>query len=115
MAGASGKSEVRMIWIVMIIAGLLNFASRFVMLSGLAPAKLPEKLEEALHFVPIAVLSAIIVPSVLIGDTGSVVFADNPRLPAAIMAVVVALITRSVIFTIAAGLATLWLLKWLVY
>ena len=54
-----------MIWPVMIACGLLTFATRFVMFSGLAPRRLPDWLEDALGFVPIAVLTAIIVPAVI--------------------------------------------------
>lgn len=105
-----------MIWLVMIVTGLLTFASRFVMFSDFAPKQLPKKFQEALTFVPAAVLSAIILPSVLVGGDGTLLtIADNPRLPAAIIAVAVALATRSVIATIASGMATLWLLDWLVF
>ena len=48
-----------MIWLVMIACGLLTFATRFVMFSGLAPRRLPDWLEDALGFVPIAVLTAV--------------------------------------------------------
>jgi len=104
-----------MIWIVMVICGLLTFATRFVMFSDIAPKSLPPWLDEALGFVPIAVLTAIIVPAVIIGPDSSLVLADNPRLPAAILAVTVALATRSVLPTIAVGLAAIWILEWLVY
>ena len=104
-----------MIWIVMVACGLLTFAMRFVMFSDIAPKRLPTWLDEALGFVPIAVLTAIIVPAVIIGPEGSLVLAGNARLPAAILAVTVALVTRSVLPTIAAGLAALWILDWLVY
>ncbi|MGC6453053.1 MAG: AzlD domain-containing protein [Candidatus Puniceispirillaceae bacterium] len=104
-----------MIWIVMVICGLLTFATRFVMFSDIAPKTLPAWLDEALGFVPIAVLTAIIVPAVIIGPEGAVLLSDNPRLPAAILAVTVALVTRSVLPTIAVGLAAMWCLDWLVY
>ncbi|MGB2159366.1 MAG: AzlD domain-containing protein [Candidatus Puniceispirillaceae bacterium] len=41
--------------------------------------------------------------------------AGNARLPAALLATTVALVTRSVLATIATGLAALWCLDWLVY
>jgi branched-subunit amino acid transport protein len=41
--------------------------------------------------------------------------AGNARLPAALVAVTVALFTRSVMATIATGLGALWLLDWFVY
>lgn len=104
-----------MIWIVMVTCGLLTFATRFVMFSDIAPKSLPTWLDEALDFVPIAVLTAIIVPAVIIGPEGNLVLADNARLPAAMLAVTVALVTRSVLPTIAVGLGALWILGWLVY
>jgi len=104
-----------MIWAVMIATGLLTFAMRFVMFSGLAPKKLPPAFEEALGFVPIAVMTAIIVPAVLLDGSQSIVLLNNPRLPAALLAIVVALLTRSVVMTITAGLVTIWLLLFLGY
>ena len=102
-----------MIWTIMIFTGLLTFAMRFVMLSAVAPRKLPTTLEEALSFVPITVLTAIIVPAVLVGEEGNIILLDNARLPATIIAVFVALVSRSVVMTISAGLGTLWLLTFL--
>ena len=99
----------------MMACGLLTFATRFVMFSDIAPKSLPPWLDEALGFVPISVLTAIIVPAVIIGPDGMVVLADNARFPAAILAVTVALLTRSVVPTIAIGLAAMWTLDWLVY
>ena len=104
-----------MIWLVMIACGLLTFTTRFVMFSGLAPRRLPDWLEDALGFVPIAVLTAIIVPAVVTAPDGNLFLVGNSRLPAAVIAVSVALITRSVLATIATGLAALWCLEWLVY
>ena len=104
-----------MIWLVMIACGLLTFATRFVRFSGLAPRRLPDWLEVALGFVPIAVLTAIIVPAVIAGPEGTLFIAGNSRLPAAVIAVSVALLTRSVLATIATGLAALWFLEWFVY
>lgn len=104
-----------MIWIVLVTCGLLTFATRFVMFSDIAPKQLPAWLNEALGFVPIAVLTAIIVPAVIISPESTLVLADNPRLPAAALATTVALVTRQVLPTIAAGLAAMWILDWLVY
>lgn len=104
-----------MIWMVMITCGLLTFATRFVMFSDIAPRQLPDWLRDALGFVPIAVLTAIIVPAVIIAPEGGIEITGNARLPAAIMAVTAALVTRSVLATIATGLTALWCLEWLVY
>ena len=101
-----------MIWMVMIVCGLLTFSMRFVMFSNLAPKQLPGLLEEALSFVPVAVLTAITVPAVIISPDGGLMLAGNSKLPAALVALTVALVTRSVLATIASGLGSLWVLEY---
>lgn len=103
-----------MIWFIIIATGLFTFGTRFIMLSGCVSKQLPPWLVEALSFVPIAVLTAIIVPAVLIDPTSQqIILTGNPRLLAALVAIAVALIARQVVTTIGAGLVTLWLLQWL--
>ena len=104
-----------MIWMVMIVCGLLTFSMRFVMFSDLAPKQLPGWLEEALGFVPVAVLTAIIVPAVIVSPDGGLMVAGNSRLPAALIAVTAALVTRSVLVTIGSGLSSMWVLDYFVY
>ena len=104
-----------MIWMVMIVCGLLTFSMRFVMFSDLAPKQLPGWLEEALGFVPVAVLTAIIVPAVIVSSDGGLMLAGNSRLPAALIAVTAALVTRSVLVTIGSGLSSMWVLDYFVY
>ena len=103
-----------MIWFLIIATGIFTFGTRFIMLSGIFGENLPAWLTEALKFVPIAVLTAIIVPAVLIDPAHQhIAITDNPRLLAAFVAIAVALITRQVITTIGTGLATMWALQWL--
>ena len=104
----------RMIWFLIIATGIFTFGTRFIMLSGIFGKNLPAWLIEALGFVPIAVLTAIIVPAVLIDPANQhIAITNNPRLLAAFVAIAVALITRQVITTIGTGMATLWALQWL--
>ncbi|MEC8641583.1 MAG: AzlD domain-containing protein [Pseudomonadota bacterium] len=104
-----------MIWLVMVTCGLFTFGTRFVMFSDIAPRQLPAWLQDALGFVPIAVLTAIIVPAVIVAPDGGLALAGNSRLPAALVAITVALVTRSVLATITTGLVALWCLDWFVY
>tara|TARA_B100000795_G_scaffold205198_1_gene158735 strand:- start:3236 stop:3493 length:258 start_codon:yes stop_codon:yes gene_type:complete len=77
--------------------------------------KMPAWVETPLHYVPIALLTAIIVPEVLISnDTLNLSIFENLRIIAACVAVFIALISRNVIATIASGLICLWLLQWLI-
>ena len=102
-----------MIWLVMIIGGIFTFGTRFVMLSGWVAHGLPRWLIDALAFVPIAVLTAILVPAVLIDPaTQQIIVIGNARIVAAVVATIIALLTRNVIATISSGLATLWCVQW---
>ena len=102
-----------MIWLVMIVGGIFTFGTRFVMLSGWVAHGLPRWLIDALAFVPIAVLTAILVPAVLIDPaTQQIIVIGNKRIFAAVVATIIALLTRNVIATISSGLATLWFVQW---
>jgi len=102
-----------MIWLVMILGGIFTFGTRFVMLSGWVAHGLPRWLIDALAFVPIAVLTAILVPAVLIDPaTQQIIVTGNARVVAAVIATIIALLTRNVIATITSGLATLWFVQW---
>ena len=102
-----------MIWLVMIVGGIFTFGTRFVMLSGWVAHGLPRWLIDALAFVPIAVLTAILVPAVLIDPaTQQIIVIGNARIFAAVVATIIALLTRNVIATISLGLATLWFAQW---
>ena len=102
-----------MIWLVMILGGIFTFGTRFVMLSGWVAHGLPRWLIDALAFVPIAVLTAILVPAVLIDPaTQQIIVIGNARVFAAVIATIIALLTRNVIATITSGLATLWFVQW---
>ena len=102
-----------MIWLVMILGGIFTFGTRFVMLSGWVAHGLPRWLIDALAFAPIAVLTAILVPAVLIDPaTQQIIVIGNTRVVAAVIATIIALLTRNVIATITSGLATLWFVQW---
>ena len=104
-----------MIWVVMIIAGIITYSTRFSMFNKTIAKKMPVWVETPLHYVPIALLTAIIVPEVLISnDTLNLSIFENLRIIAAFVAVFIALISRNVIATIASGLICLWLLQWLI-
>jgi len=102
------------IWLVMIIIGLLTFATRLSFIALLERINLPVSFQRALRFVPIAALSAIIAPELGYYNNVLALSPTNPRLLAGIVATVVAWRTKSVIWTIVAGMVVFWLLKiWL--
>lgn len=99
------------IWLVMIVGGLLTFGMRFSFIYLFGKFEVPETLRRALHYVPPAVLSAIIFPALLIpNDTLDVSF-GNARLLAGIVAIAIAWFSRNTLLTILIGMAALFLLQ----
>lgn len=91
--------------------GLITFAIRFSLFLLPERVLLPPWLLKALRYVPAAVLSAIILPELLLpGGTLDVSLA-NERLLAGLLAVLIAWRTRNVFLTVIIGLAALWLLQ----
>ena len=99
-----------MIWVVMAAAGMLTFASRFMMIGLIGERAVPEWVRRLLGFVAPSVLAVIIVPEVMLVG-GGVALADNARIPALLAAAAVAALTRNVIATIATGMVLLWLME----
>lgn len=101
------------IWLVIIIGGLITFGMRFSLIYLFGKFEVPETMRKALHYVPPAVLSAIIFPELLIRDGALDVSLSNTRMLAGIIAIITAWFSRSTLITILVGMATLFLLQWL--
>jgi branched-subunit amino acid transport protein len=99
------------VWPTIVIAGLLTYAMRlsFVLLFG--RMEVPVRLKQALRFVPPAVLTAIIVPELLLPTGSFDLSLGNERLLAGIVAALVAWMTKSVVVTIVVGMAVLLILQ----
>jgi branched chain amino acid efflux pump len=93
------------------VAGLVTFAIRLSFIALLGRVEVPPLLTRALRFVPAAVLSAIIVPELVMRHGAPDLSPLNPRLLAGLLAALVAWRTRSVVITIAAGMLALWALQ----
>ena len=99
------------IWLVFLLGGLLTFGMRFIFIYLLGRFEVPETIRRALRFVPPAVLSAIVVPELLIRSGQIDVSWMNFRLLAGVVAVLVAWKTKNTLLTILGGMATLLLLE----
>lgn len=99
------------VWAIILAAGAFTFATRasFIVLQG--EREFPEGLRRALRFVPASVLAAIVWPAVFAPEHQLALSPANLRIFAAAVAVLVAWRSRNVLATIAAGMATLWLLQ----
>ena len=103
------------IWLVMLLGGLITFGMRFSLIYLLADGRfeIPEALRKALHYVPPAVLSAIIFPELFLHDGTLNISLENTRLLAGLLAILVAWFSRNTLITIIAGMAALFLLQFL--
>ena len=99
------------IWLAMVLGGLITFGMRFSFVYLFGRFQIPETIRRALRYVPTAVLSAIIVPSLFIRSNGLDVELGNTYLLAGIVAIVVAWFTKSTLATIIAGLVTILLFQ----
>ncbi len=98
------------VWSAVVLAGIGTYAFRasflflFERIDGVPP-----RLETALEMVPVAVLSALVVPAVLAPE-GTVAVVGNDRLPAALVAAGIAWYTEDILATIVGGLLALVLI-----
>lgn len=99
------------LWLTLFIAGALTFALRWSFIGLSSVIRLPRPIQNALQYVPAAVLSAIVLPEVLVTEEQIHLAPDNLRLIAAIIAAFVAWRTSSILYTIIVGMAALWLLN----
>lgn len=95
------------IWLVMILGGLITFGMRFSLIYLFGKFEIPETLRRALHYVPPAVLSAIIFPELLYQDNLLNLSTDNTRLLAGIIAILTAWFSKNTLLTILVGMAAL--------
>jgi branched-subunit amino acid transport protein len=94
---------------------LVTFGVRYPVLVLVRVIHLPELVAQGLKYVPLAVISAIIMPAVFIpGGEGIDLDLTNTPLLASVAATLVAWRTKNLLATIIIGMAALWLLKWLV-
>ena len=101
------------IWLLILSMGGVTYAIRLSMILLMGRVTLSPGLRRGLDFVPPAVFSAIILPEVVRPGGAFVSSVADPRLLAGLAAVIVAWRTRSILPTIAAGMAVLWGIGWL--
>jgi branched-subunit amino acid transport protein len=99
------------IWLVLLLGGLITFGMRFSLIYLFGKFHVPEALRKALHYVPPAVLSAIIFPELFIRNETLNLSLDNYRLMAGLVAILVAWFTKNILVTILAGMLALFLLQ----
>ncbi len=100
-------------WFVMLAVGLLTFLTRLSFILLQDKWQPPSIVTRGLRFVPVAVLTAIFVPEILLVENNIALSFSNMRLLAGLIAILVAYKTKSALWTISIGMGAFWLLTWL--
>jgi len=101
-------------WTLIIYCGLITFFTRFSMIALLKKEMFNERIREVLSYVPSAIFPAIIFPAIFLDSSGLIQLEENPKILAAIIAMMVGIFTRNIIATIFSGLASYWFLIFVV-
>lgn len=99
------------IWLTMLLGGLITFAMRFSLVNLFGRFQVPQAMRKALHYVPPAVLSAIIFPELFMYEGTLNASIDNARLLAGLVAIVVAWFSKNTLITILIGMIALFLFQ----
>ncbi len=94
-------------WAVFAGMALVTYLTRFAMMPLLS-GQLPRPVLRWLQLVPVAILSALIAPAVLLVERQLTL---GLQIPAALVGVVAAWRTRSVLWTIVTGMLAYWVLS----
>ncbi len=101
------------LWLTIIGIGLITFAYRFSLIFFMERIQLPAWVARALRFVPVAALTAITVPELIVQQGALDLTWQNERLLAGLVAVLVAWRTQNVVLTLVLGMSCLYGLQWL--
>ena len=71
---------------------------------------LGDRIKAVLAYVPSAVFPAIIFPAIFINDYGNFIEMNDPKIFAAIVAIIVGYFSKNVIATILSGLISYWII-----
>ena len=101
-------------WLLIIYCGLITFLTRFSMIALLKKEMFNDRIREILSFVPSAIFPAIIFPAIFLDNSGDFQLENNPKIMAAIIAMLIGIISKNIIATIISGLASYWFLIFMV-
>jgi branched-subunit amino acid transport protein len=101
---------------ILMIAGmtLVTFGVRYPVLALVSKVTLPPAVMDALKFIPTAVLTAIIVPAVIMPAGAIDLSLSNAYLVAAVASALLAWRTRNLLLTIVLGMLIFMGVRWLV-
>ena len=95
------------VWLTMALCGLLTFGLRLSFIAAEGRVTFPRWFRTVLPFVPVATLTALVVPELLMPHGVPWLSWSNARLMAGLVAIAIAAVTRSVLWTLVGGFAAL--------
>tara|TARA_B100000579_G_scaffold262068_1_gene215925 strand:- start:450 stop:764 length:315 start_codon:yes stop_codon:yes gene_type:complete len=99
---------------LIIYCGLITFFTRFSMIALLKKEMFNDRIREILSYVPSAIFPAIIFPAIFLDNMGQLQFEDNPKIIAALIAMLIGILSKNILATIFSGLASYWFLIFVV-
>ncbi|WP_281649036.1 AzlD domain-containing protein [Parendozoicomonas sp. Alg238-R29] len=95
-------------WIVILLMALITFSIRYMLIATSGRWRLPPMMETSLKYVPVAVLSVIVVQTIMVkngvNESGVGWAVNHGFLFSAVVAFVVARVSKSLMITVMAGL-----------
>ena len=101
-------------WSLIIYCGAITYLTRFSMIFLLKKDIFNTNTKKILSYVPAAIFPAIIFPPIFLDTSGSLDLENNPKIIAAIFAIIVGYLSKNIIATIFAGLTSYWFLIFVV-
>ncbi len=100
------------IWMLILGMALVTFAIRYS-LFAFPDLRFPPLVRQGLHYVPTAVLTAIVVPGMVMPDGQDwALHMENAYLLAGLAAIAIAALSRHLLATIGGGLLVFFVLRW---
>ena len=97
-------------WALIIYCGLITYLTRFSMIALIKKEMFNDKIREILSYVPSAIFPAIIFPAIFLDEMGTLQLNENPKILAAIIAMIIGILSRNILATIFFGLASYWII-----
>jgi len=102
-------------WSLIIYCGIITFFSRYLMIAILKKEMFTDRIRDVLSYVPSAIFPAIIFPAIFLDVNGEILIENNPKIFAAIIAMIIGLISKNVLATIFSGLISYWFLIFVIF
>jgi branched-subunit amino acid transport protein len=74
-----------------------------------------DRIRDVLSYVPSAIFPAIIFPAIFLDVTGDILIENNPKIFAAIIAMIIGLVSKNVLATIFSGLISYWFFIFIIF